>query len=85
MPKTVTASVIRRFPFAAGRVFDAWLDPVWIGRWMFGNRPHGLVFTWATRDALPETRTVTVLIEPLSDSACQLTLHHEMSAACGGK
>ncbi|HRE45103.1 MAG TPA: SRPBCC family protein [Terricaulis sp.] len=28
--------VTRRFDAAPERVFDAWLDPVWIGRFMFG-------------------------------------------------
>ncbi len=28
--------VERRFNAAPGRVFDAWLDPAMIGRWMFG-------------------------------------------------
>jgi uncharacterized protein YndB with AHSA1/START domain len=26
----------RRFTLPAGRVFDAWLDPQWIARWMYG-------------------------------------------------
>lgn len=30
--------VERRFAVSAERVFDAWLDPAWIGRFMFG--PH---------------------------------------------
>lgn len=30
------ASVRRRFSVAPGSVFDAWLDPGAIGRWMFG-------------------------------------------------
>lgn len=30
--------VARTFNASAERVFDAWLDPVWIGRFMFG--PH---------------------------------------------
>ncbi len=28
--------ITRRFNAAPARVFDAWLDPVWIGRFMFG-------------------------------------------------
>lgn len=32
-----TIRVERRFAVAAERVFDAWLDPVWIGRFMFGS------------------------------------------------
>jgi uncharacterized protein YndB with AHSA1/START domain len=32
----VRASITKQFNASAGRVFDAWLDPAWIGRWMFG-------------------------------------------------
>ena len=35
-PEPVRAVVTKQFNASAGRVFDAWLDPVWIGRWMFG-------------------------------------------------
>ncbi len=38
MSETPAIRVERRFSASAERVFDAWLDPVWIGRFMFG--PH---------------------------------------------
>lgn len=120
MSTPATASISQRFTASAERVYDAWLDPAWLGRWMFGSvvrdekivrlvndprvggqfsfvvdragtivdhvgeylaieRPRRLAFTWGTRDSLPATSKVTVLIEPLGDSACQLTLHHEMA------
>jgi uncharacterized protein YndB with AHSA1/START domain len=33
-PARVTASY--RFALPPARVYEAWLDPAWIGRWMFG-------------------------------------------------
>ncbi|HEX2862001.1 MAG TPA: SRPBCC family protein [Lacunisphaera sp.] len=119
MSLSVRAVVTRRFNASAGRVFDAWLDPAWIGRWMFGpnvreeqivrlgcaarvggefsfvvarsgteidhvgeyleiDRPHCLVFTWATRDNLPDASRVVVEIAPVNDEACELTLTHVM-------
>ncbi len=36
MNPPVQAVVAHRFNFPAERVFDAWLDPEWIGRWMYG-------------------------------------------------
>jgi uncharacterized protein YndB with AHSA1/START domain len=118
-PGLVRAVVTKQFNTSAGRVFDAWLDPAWIGRWMFGpnvreeqivrlgceprvagkfsfvvnrggieidhvgeyleiDRPHCLVFTWATRDSLPATSRVVVEIVPLDDASCELTLTHVM-------
>ena len=120
MNQPVKAVVSHRFAVPAERVFEAWLDPVWIGRWMFGpdvrdekivrlaveprvggkfsfvvnrqnveidhvgeyleiDRPRLLVFTWATRDSLPNTSRVIVEILPC-DSGCELTLTHVMSA-----
>jgi uncharacterized protein YndB with AHSA1/START domain len=38
MTETPTIRVERTINASAERVFDAWLDPVWIGRFMFG--PH---------------------------------------------
>lgn len=120
MNQPVKAVVSHRFAVPAGRVFDAWLDPNWIGRWMFGpgvrdekivrlsveprvggkfsfvvnrqgveidhvgeylelDRPRLLVFTWATRDSLPNTSRVIVEILPC-DGGCELTLTHVMGA-----
>ena len=36
MNEPVKAVVSHKFAVPAERVFDAWLDPEWIGRWMFG-------------------------------------------------
>jgi uncharacterized protein YndB with AHSA1/START domain len=34
--QTMSVSVTHRYDASPERVFDAWLDPVMIGRWMFG-------------------------------------------------
>lgn len=119
MSQPIKATVTKRFTVDAGRVFDAWLDPDWLGRWMFGpnvrderivrlgleprvggrfsfvvdragtevdhvgeyleiDRPRRLVFTWGTRDTLPDTSRVVVDITPV-DGGCELTLTHEMA------
>ncbi len=116
----VSVCVTHRFTASAQRVFDAWLDPQLICRWMFGpalrdeevlriavevriggpfsfvvrrqgqeidhlgeylaiERPSRLVFTWTTRDNLPDTSQVTIRIQP-SGTGCELTLTHEMNA-----
>jgi uncharacterized protein YndB with AHSA1/START domain len=36
MSQPVHAIVMHRFSAPAERIFDAWFDPVWLGRWMFG-------------------------------------------------
>ena len=36
MPPPVLVHVAREFDVSPARVFDAWLDPELIGRWMFG-------------------------------------------------
>jgi uncharacterized protein YndB with AHSA1/START domain len=38
MSESVEVVISRRFAAAPERVFDAWLDPVLIGQWMFGPR-----------------------------------------------
>jgi len=120
MNPPVKVSVTKKFPVPAERVYDAWLSPEWIGRWMYGpavrdervvrlgleprvggrfsfvvdrqgtevdhvgeylelDRPRLLVFTWATRDALPDTSRVVVEIVPC-EGGCELTLTHVMGA-----
>jgi uncharacterized protein YndB with AHSA1/START domain len=119
--RPIKAVVTQQFTAPAERVFDAWLDPNSIGRWMFGptvrdeqivrlgleprvggkfsfvvrrqqnevdhvgeyleiDRPKRLVFTWATRDSLPDTSRIVVEIVP-AGKGCTLTLTHEMGAA----
>ncbi len=119
MKTPAAAVVVRSFNIPAERVFDAWLDPTQIGRWMFGpvvreerivrltldarvggtfsfvverqgqeidhtgeyveiDRPRRLVFTWGTRDSLPETSRVTIELTPVP-AGCELKLTHEMS------
>lgn len=34
--ETISVSVTQKFSVSAERVFDAWLDPARIGKWMFG-------------------------------------------------
>jgi len=125
MSDPVKAIVSHRFSASAERVYDAWLDPHWIGRWMYGpqvrnerivrlateprvggrfsyvidrqgqqvdhvgeylelDRPQLLVFTWGTRDSLPDTSRVVVEIVARTDGGCDLTLTHIMGAAWAG-
>jgi uncharacterized protein YndB with AHSA1/START domain len=124
MSEPVRAVVTKCFAASAERVFDAWLDPDWLARWMFGpnvrderivrlgleprvggkfsfvvnragqevdhvgeyleiKRPQRLVFTWGTRDTLPETSRIIVEIAPLKDAG-ELTLTHEMGPKWAG-
>jgi uncharacterized protein YndB with AHSA1/START domain len=45
------ARVSRRFEFSAERVFDAWLDPALLGRWMFGPGVRDEAVVRLTTDA----------------------------------
>jgi uncharacterized protein YndB with AHSA1/START domain len=47
----VTVRVTRRFIASAERVFDAWLDPAMIGRWMFGPNVRDEEIVRLTLDA----------------------------------
>lgn len=38
MSDPVEVRVVRRLAASPERAFDAWLDPAWIGQWMFGSR-----------------------------------------------
>ncbi len=121
MNRPVHAIILYRFEASAERVFEAWFDPVWLGRWMFGpggrderivrltldarvggkfsfvvnrqgteidhigeylevDRPQLLVFTWGTRDSLPETSRVIVEIAPRGPG-CEVKLTHLMGAS----
>lgn len=48
-----------------------------VGEYVEIDRPRRLVFTWGTRDTLPETSRVTIEINP-RDDGCDLKLTHEM-------
>jgi uncharacterized protein YndB with AHSA1/START domain len=50
-----------------------------VGEYLEIDRPRRLVFTWATRDSLPDTSRVIVEITPL-EKGCDLKLTHEMGA-----
>jgi uncharacterized protein YndB with AHSA1/START domain len=50
-----------------------------VGEYLEIDRPRLLVFTWATRDSLPETSRVIIEITSL-DGECELTLTHVMGA-----
>ena len=50
-----------------------------VGTYLELDRPRLLVFTWATRDSLPETSRVIVEIVRCGDG-CELTLTHVMDA-----
>ncbi len=120
MNRPVKVTVTRKFPVTAERVYDAWLSPDWLGRWMYGpavrdervvrlgleprvggrfsflvnrggkevehtgeylelDHPLLLVFTWATRDTLPEGSRVIVEITP-DGAGCELTLTQVLGA-----
>ena len=41
--KLVSLQVVRRFEFAAERVFDAWLDPNTAGKWLFATESGQMI------------------------------------------
>jgi uncharacterized protein YndB with AHSA1/START domain len=47
----VHAIVLRRFPVSPERIFDACLDPQWVGRWMFGPNVRDEQIVRLTLDA----------------------------------
>lgn len=49
-----------------------------VGEYLEIDRPRRLVFTWATRDQLPETSRVIVEIAP-ARSGCEVKVTHEMN------
>jgi uncharacterized protein YndB with AHSA1/START domain len=51
MKTPVQAVVVRRFSHSAERVFDAWLDPDILARWMFGPRVRDVKIVRLTLDA----------------------------------
>ena len=51
MTEPVHAVVLRRFDASAERIFDAWFDPVWLGRWMFGPSVRDGLIVRLTLDA----------------------------------
>jgi len=71
---TLDARVGGSFSFVVDRDGD---EVDHFGAYVEIDRPRRLVFTWATRDSLPETSRVTVEIAP-RDDGCDLKLTHEM-------
>jgi uncharacterized protein YndB with AHSA1/START domain len=51
MSEPAHAIVMHRFDFAPERVFDACLDPAWVGRWMFGPNVRDERIVRLTMDA----------------------------------
>lgn len=54
-----------------------------VGEYLEIDRPRLLVFTWATRESLPDKSRVIVEIAPL-DSSCEVKLTHAMSPKWAG-
>lgn len=50
-----------------------------VGEYLEIERPHLLVFSWATRETLPDTSRIVVEITPAADG-CDVKLTHVMSA-----
>jgi uncharacterized protein YndB with AHSA1/START domain len=43
MESRITVTVVRRFDASPARVFDAWLDPSTLGRWLFASKTGEVV------------------------------------------
>lgn len=71
----LTPAVGGKFSFVVDR---AGTEIDHVGEYLEIERPRRLVFSWGTRDTIPESSRVTIEIVPLA-TGCELTLTHEMA------